>query len=115
MLCGEKGGFKVGGKCLPRGGRHAMLGAQLTCRESVLFFCAPSRRPRDLVYGSDDVTLGAEGSDRRLDRFRSYLRLLAEMHLDQRLRTFSDTCTVSAVLSTWWSIRDTTRVRRDTP
>jgi RNA polymerase sigma-70 factor (ECF subfamily) len=36
------------------------------------------------------VTLGAEGNDRRLDRFRSYLRLLAEMHLDQRLRSKAD-------------------------
>ncbi|MHB8862163.1 MAG: sigma-70 family RNA polymerase sigma factor [Pirellulaceae bacterium] len=31
------------------------------------------------------MALGAEGNDRRLDRFRSYLRLLAEMHLDHRL------------------------------
>ncbi|MHB8969348.1 MAG: sigma factor [Pirellulaceae bacterium] len=36
------------------------------------------------------MTLGAEGNDRTAERFRSYLRLLAEMHLDHRLRSKAD-------------------------
>ena len=67
-----------------------MLNTQSTCKEFVCFFCALSLIPRDLVYGGDNVIPAAEGGDGSLEPFRSYLRLLAEMHFDQRLRSKLD-------------------------
>ncbi len=71
---GRRQRLQENGKSLLRGGRHAILPSQLTCREPAFFLCL-AWCPRALFYGSGDVPLGAEGNEHRhvstLDRLCS--------------------------------------------